>query len=154
MESMNSLAAKNLSFDKKYGLNNSDLEKVNKIIRVIEATRTEDPEPGDIIQCIGPKAEYLNGHLERSISNEYSTICVNPYIPFTSMYKHKNDTFHVSFDSSGGYWLSCTDRNMYEYIGKSLKTFKTWGNYGPCAGGAVHFQAVVNVWKLFKEDIY
>jgi hypothetical protein len=154
MEDMKSLIIKNSSFDEKYGLSKFDLEKVNRIISVIEANRTEDPEPGDIIQCIGPKAKYLNGHLERPITEKYSTICVKPHIPFTSIYEHKNGTFHVYFDSSGGYWVSCTDRKMYEYIGKSLKTFKTWGHRGHCAGGAVEFQAVVNIWKIFKESIY
>ena len=150
MENIQSLLDKNTQFNYTYGILDIDLEKVNYIIHLIETSRTKDPKAGDRIICVGPKKTYNNGHLDKNYKDRFSSICVQPYMSFTSI--HKDNEVH--FNTSGGYWMSCTDRSKYIYQEKQKKLFCTWGNRGACAGGVVKFSAIVNVWKLYKRSIY
>ena len=155
METMNSLLVQNSEFNRKYGLLSQDLEMVNEMIVVIQSTRSSrEPKLGDRIICTGPNKVYKEGHLELPYTEKFSSICTRPYIPFTSIHRNDDGTIDPWFNSSGGYWLNCTDRSKYKYIGTCTKTFQAFGHCGPCGGGAVHFQAEVNVWELFLESIY
>ena len=153
MENMGSLLAQNRAFDHNYGLMPKDLDMVNEMIGVIELTRANDPIAGDRIVCAGPNKTYNFGHLEKLYIDDFSSICTQPYIPFTSIHE-EDGKVSLWFNTSGGYWLNCIDRDMYWRIGTCMKTFCAWGNNGACAGGAVNFQAEVNVWKIFMEGIY
>lgn len=132
----------------------SDLELCNYVGSILESTRSDkEPRPGDIIQCCGPTKSYLFGHMEQPVEVDWGgQICVRPYTPFVSLMGTSKDT--LAFVTSGGYWTSCGEVEMFEYIGKANKLFCIWGNAGWCAGGAVKFKAEVNVWKLFMENIY
>ena len=154
METMQSLLSKNAQYDRKWGMDESDLVKANDLIRVIESTRTKDhPVPGDIIICQGPNKEY-KGHLDKDYTTEYSSICTRAYVPFTGKYI-RNRKEIVKFSTSGGYWMAETELEMYKFEKEGEdKLFCAWGSNGPCANGAVHFTAKVNVWRLFREDIY
>ena len=155
METKESLLAKNKVFDRDHGLRDSDLELCNYLIGVIESTRSDkEPRAGDRIECIGPNAEYLFGHLEQPIKEEYCAICTQPYTSFVGCNSGGEENIFPKFNTSGGYWLSCTDPKMYEYKGKTKKIFKCWGNAGWTAGGAVKFEAEVSLWRLFKKSIY
>lgn len=162
METMASLLAKNGNFNRKYGIMPSDLERCNTLIEFLEGTRSNTkPIPGDRIQCVGPKKSYMEGHFDHELEKEWGgQICVRPSVPFISafMYRPIQDAIDKDvlphFSTSGGYWIGCKEVEMYEYIGKCMKIFCVWGNSGACAGGAVHFEAEVNVWRIFMESIY
>ncbi len=124
-----------------------DFQKANRLQKALE-NRNQVPTPGDIIICKGPTITYKNGHLNTEPEN-YSSICVQPYIPFISC----NKDGEISFSTSGGYWLS-TETEMLVYKGKQEKIFKSWGHCGGCGDGAFNFPATVNVWELFLESIY
>ena len=157
METLYSLIDKNTQFHHKHGLIENDVIRANELINLIEKTRNiKEPKPGDIIICVGPKAEYKRGHLEKEYTTGFADICTEPMLPFVNTSKsEKDDTTIPWFNTSGGYWLSCTDLEQYESVETNRpKLFCTWGNCGPCAGGAFNFTASVNVWRLFKENIY
>ena len=127
----------------------SDVREANELQKMVES-RDEVPTPGDVIICKGPSKVYNSGHLERE-PKEYSSVCTQPYVPF--VFKNIDET-DVYFSTSGGYWFSVPDEKILIYRGKREKIFKTWGHCGPCANGAFHFPAVVNVWEVFLESIY
>lgn len=138
----------------KYQITDDDVNMVNKLIKIIETSRSElRPVPGDIIICKGPEKEYKKGHLDKPIDEDhYSNICVEPYIPFISKY---NQLGHIpTFSTSGGYWLTEDAIEMFTYVGKDMKFFCEFGHNGACSDGAIYFHAEVNVWELFREDIY
>ena len=62
----------------------------------------------------------------------------------------------LAYHKSGGYWFSIPEelQGLVKYIGKDKKTFCAWGHCGACGDGAFQFQAIVNVWEIFLEDIY
>ena len=157
METMETLIAntQNYGHIKKYGISYADVNSINDTIFVLESTRSKDvPIKGDIIQCSAPNdgmIKYPNGHLDRSIETEFASICVQPYAPFVF---HGRTLESLSFSCSGGYWIREQELEMYELQGYKTKTFCQWGECGACAGGAIYFQAIVNVWRLLREDIY
>ncbi|MBU1389368.1 MAG: DUF4121 family protein [Proteobacteria bacterium] len=147
---LKSIAA-NGSFIQIHGIHALDIELANRMHDLIVNTRNpERPTAGDIIICCSERAIYENGHLETDISDDYSSICTEPYTPFV----FEGEKNKPSFSTSGGYWLSETDIEKYEAAGQRKKLFCSWGHSGACASGAIHFEAQVNVWKLFRKDIY
>jgi len=149
MEVPNSFMALNVVYHHNHGITEADVVMANNWIKLIEDSRTDTPQPGDRIICVGPKREYAFGHMEKSMHTEYNTICVQPQTPFVCIVDGK-----LSFDTSGGYWLGGNTIDKYEPCESYLKTFQDWGSVGPCAGGAVRFQAMVNTWKIYSERIY
>jgi len=149
MENLKCCAA-NFSFIHLHGLTDKDVLIANRMYDLILNSRDKArPTPGDIIVCCSDRVTYEYGHLEADIKNEYSSICTQPYTPFVF-----DDVDMPYFSTSGGYWISETDPKMFEYIGERKKMFSTWGHNGACASGAVHFEVLVNAWKLYREDIY
>lgn len=154
METIESLLTNphNHGYTNDHGVIGCDIQKVNRTISLIENSRDEKiPIPGDIIICKGPKNRmYPKGHLELPYTEDIGgAICTQPMIPFVRV----DDFDCLHFGTSGGYWLSCTELDMYVYKGKQTKVFCEWGN-GYTANGAVYFNAFVNVWELFLETIY
>jgi len=154
METMTTLLTQNTIFHSKYGLKPYDLAKVNNIIESIESTRGKVPVAGDRIICKGPKKTYEKGHLELTYTEKFSSICVQPYIPFVFIHRNDDGTIDPWFNTSGGYWISCIEREMYKYVGTCMKTFQTFGHCGPCESGVVKFTAEINKWEIYREDIY
>ncbi len=140
----------NAQFIRYHGVTEKDIEVVNEMHDLIVSSRDKTrPVPGDVIICCSDRIRYENGHLERDISEEYSSICTRPYTPFVFA-----DGAAPYFSTSGGYWLSETNPEKYVPKGQRIKVFCTWGHNGACGSGAVHFKARVNVWELNREDIY
>ena len=140
----------NLSFIRLHGLTDKDVLIANRMHDLILNSRDKTrPTPGDIIVCCSDRAIYEYGHLETDIKNEHPSICTQPYTPFVF-----DDLDMPCFSTSGGYWISETDPEMFKYLGERKKMFCTWGNDGACASGAVHFEVLVNAWKLYRKDIY
>lgn len=160
METLESLKSNYLNYDhiKRHGISPVDVENVNWTIALLEVSRKkETPIKGDIIQCSSPSdgmIHYPNGHLDLSIEAEFASICVKGSPPFVFHNGKEIGSFSFSFSCSGGYWLSEQELEMYEYIGRKRKMFCQWGSCGAAWNGAIYFQAIVNVWRLIREDIY
>jgi hypothetical protein len=150
------------SYHHNHGIEDSDIVKANRLKKLIEESRDRNkPKKGDIIIARGPKRVYNNGHIQEEAINDYSAMCVQPYVPFCSRFHDtETDTDHLGMSTSGGYWfkIPCDDLDeaieMLEYKGTRSKLFKDWGHCGPCGDGAFTFEATVNVWEVFLESIY
>ncbi len=140
----------------RYPVCDKDFDKASYLAHLIEHSRNEErPEPGDVVICRGPKKHYHSGHMERCIE-ELASVCVLPHTPNVGTgYPGSPEEHKIHFSTSGGYWLSCPDEDMFvKQPAKREKTFWTWGHRGWEAGGGVYFKAEVNVWSLFLESIY
>lgn len=150
------------SYRHNHGVMESDVKKANHLAVLIRNTRSsEHPVSGDIMICKGPAKTYKGGHIQSGNMEDYSSICTQPYVPFVcsslySIFRNENEPEEIHFSASGGYWFSIPkqDQNKVRYIGKRKKIFKAWGHCGPCGDGAFYFEAEVNVWEYFSEEIY
>lgn len=134
------LKKENYHFDNEYGVTETDVEKVNKIIDVIENSRsTERVQVGDVVQYTNEYGEYFPHAMITKINDDVE-ICENGSM-HTSIY---DDEFCHS--TSGGSF-SHHEMNGFTYIGKTTRTFWTFGHNGACANGGVYFTATVNLWE-------
>lgn len=132
----------------------ADVEKINTLVRLIEAARQSDPSSpldGDRILCVSPTKGMVsrNGHIQRRNSfSDWMTVCTHPYTPFIDE--------RLSSDASGGYWLSVQEKDLalFTFVGREPKTFCAWGHMGMCRNGAIDFQAEVFVWELTHPSFY
>ena len=118
-----------------------DVGHINNLIGRIENSRCNFPTVGDVVRVTNKWGEYYpHAHIETSSENKLY-ICECPFIPFVYL-----DESHIWTTTSGGPWEYCNANDLV-YVGKELKTFCDWGHCGPCADGAIEFQAEVNVWE-------
>ena len=148
------LIALNTSYHFDHRVTDADLEKINRLVRLIEAARQSEPTyplDGDRIICVSPDKGIVsrNGHIQRRQSFGYwMTICTDPYTPFIDE--------SLESDASGGYWIIVQeqDKASFTFVGKALKTFCAWGHMGMTGNGAIDFQAEVFVWELTHPSFY
>lgn len=122
-----------------YKVDDSDTDKVNRLIALIQKVRDNQEEPiaGDIIEYTSRSGEYYGkAHIQR-IHDDHREICQDPYVPFC--YEMDGSP---CYDTSGGPW-SCPEKTVLEPAGTGSRQFKTWGHAGRCAHGAVHFCSFV-----------
>ena len=77
-----------------------------------------------------------------------TAICTNPMVPFVSI-----DNDKIFCDTSGGYWLAPINPRLKK-VGEISKFFKTWGSFGRCVNGTIHFKVTVPVWEYDSNDVY
>lgn len=114
--------------------------KVNKIIDAIENSRsTERIQVGDVVQYTNEYGEYFPHAM---ITNIYDNteICENGNM-YTNI--HEGEFCH----STSGGSFSHHEMKGFTYIGKTTRTFWTFGHNGACANGGVYFTATVNLWE-------
>lgn len=134
-------------------IHDSDIDMANAYVNIIEQSRTQEkPRVGDIIEYTSKFGDYYgNAHMENvDTENQTVYICERPYVPFVGK---SNDENGIFCSTSGGVWHTVPISEL-TYIGKRKKTFCAWGSCGPCADGAVEFQAEVNVWQYIEKDNY
>src|SRR6266487_274899 len=154
MYTIETLIAFNTSYHHEHRVTQSDLERINTLVHLIEAARQTDPTSpldGDRIICISPERGVVsrNGHIQRRQSFTYwMTICTDPYTPFIDE--------ELESDASGGYWIIVQekDKASFTFVGRELKTFCAWGHMGMTGNGAIDFQAEVFVWELTHPSFY
>jgi hypothetical protein len=144
----------NSSYHLEHRVTEADVERINRLVSLIEAARQSEPTSpldGDRIICVSPERGIVsrNGHIQRRQSFDYwMTICTDPYTPFIdeSLYS----------DASGGYWIIVQekDKASFTFVGKELKTFCAWGHMGMTRNGAIDFQAEVFVWEFTSPSFY
>ena len=130
-----------------YPLTDSDIEKANMYVQMIENTRSKTiPKAGDRIIYTTDFGDYYRyAHIE-SIENGQAYICEQPYAPF--VYKGEEK---IWFSTSGGSW-HYIDIGKLTYVGTEKKTFCAWGSYGVRADGAIEFEANVSLWEYKNEN--
>ena len=134
------LKKENYRFDNVHGITEADVTKVNKIITMIEKLRlTGRVQVGDVVQYTNEYGDYFQHALIDDI-NDDAVICENG-----SMYIdiHEGEFYH---STSGGIF-SLHNINDFTYIGKTTRTFWTFGHNGMCANGGIYFTATVNLWE-------
>jgi hypothetical protein len=148
------LIALNSSYHHDHRVTDADVEKINRLVSLIEATRQGEPEyplDGDRIICVSPEKGVVSrhGHIQKRMSMGYwMTICTDPYTPFIDE--------ELESDASGGYWIVVQEKDIpsFIYVGKELKTFCAWGHMGMTANGAIDFKTEVFVWELTSPSFY
>lgn len=154
MYTRETLIALNPSYHHEHRVTDTDVEKINRLVRLIEAARQGEPSwpiDGDRIICVSPEKGVVSrhGHIQKQQSFGYwMTICTHPFTPFIDV--------SLASDASGGYWIIVkeTDRAAFTFVGKEPKTFCAWGHVGMTRNGAIDFQAQVNVWEFTSPSFY
>ncbi len=141
----------NYLFHNQHGINEKDVEIVNKIVTALEKElKGSTIKPGVKVRCIGKKVTYENGHLEIHRDDGEYEICMHP-----SVYVGLSEDNKPWFLSSGGYYANAGEGKKIKYTGKTeLKDFWTFGHNGACGHGGIRFQAEVAVFKYEDEQIY
>jgi hypothetical protein len=154
MYTKDELIAVNTSYHHDHRVTDADVDKINRLVSLIEAARQGDPIApidGDRIMCVSPEKGVVsrNGHIQRRMSFcDFMTICTQPYTPFIDE--------RLYSDASGGYWITICESDLasFTFVGRELKTFCAWGHMGMTANGAIDFQAEVFVWELTHPSFY
>jgi hypothetical protein len=73
------------------------------------------------------------------------SLCAQPYSPFVTLTDKRPEGY--AFSMSGGPFFKLKTEDL-EHIGKDTRVFTVWGHEGPCANGAIVFEAEVNRWRL------
>lgn len=143
-----SLKEINENYDNHHGVEQSDVDRANQLVEIIENSRNNTlPQVGDIINFTAESGVYYeNAHIQ-SISEEGIYISGVPHIPFVSINEPKNN---ISTSTGGGVWE--TIPTNLKYISKKEKEFCDWGQCRPCKDGAFDFFAEVNVWEYTKGN--
>lgn len=134
------LKKENYHFDYEHGITESDVMKVNKIIDAIENSRsTERIQVGDVVQYTNEYGDYFPHAMITNIYDD-AEICENGNM-YTNI--HEGEFCH----STSGGSFSHHEMKGFTYIGKTTRTFWTFGQNGACANGGVYFTATVNLWE-------
>lgn len=137
------LIKENRGYNNEYGVTESDVNKVNEFLTVIEGRGNDTPQTGDVIQYVNKYGEYFS-----KASIEYTetegryggNVCehAGSYIWL--------DNGKIKLSSSGGAWANI-DLSKLKYVGKANRTFWFFGHCGATANGGVYFTAKVNLWE-------
>lgn len=136
------LILENESYNHQHGVTDSDVTMANIYITAIEKSRSRlnRPVAGDIVMIKGKIA-----HIE-SVDNNAVSVCEFAMTPFISC-KFNDSTARISTNTSGGPWKGIDIGDFLPTDDQRLKRFCFFGSCGMIANGAVHFQALVNVFK-------
>lgn len=116
-------------------INDDDVNTVNTLIKHMERLRaiTGKAVVGDSVRFTNENGTYYHYAMIDKIDNEV-TICESP-----SAFVFCNGNVMLS----GGRFKSVSP-NKLVYIGKTERTFWTFGHCGACAHGAIYFKVFVN----------
>lgn len=138
---LETLKKENGLFDSYYGINKSDVERVNHIIEMIERSRSvESIQAYDVVEYTNEYGEYFPKATVTTKRKEDVELCENAGIHL-SIYDNE-----LCGSASGGAF-SHHKKAEFAYKGTTTKTFWTWGNAGACANGGIYFTATVNLWE-------
>lgn len=126
-----------------YALSDSDVDKANEFVELIESTRSEiKPMPGDVILLTNHYGEYYpHARLEFIGDDRYGgNVCER-----ASTYISKEDDGIVC-NSSGGAWCNVPVSKL-KYVGTTGTRFWFFGHCGACADGGIDIYANVSLWE-------
>ena len=135
------LKKENELFDRCYGINNADVERVNHLIDMIEKSRSvESIQTYDVVEYTNEYGEYFPKATVTMKEEEDIELCENAGI-------HLNIYDDELCGSASGGAFSHHKESEFVYKGTAVKTFWTWGNVGARANGGIYFTATVNLWE-------
>lgn len=135
------LKKENELFNRYYGINNSDVEKVNHLIDMIEKSRSvESIQAYDVVEYTNEYGEYFPKATATMKKEKDIELCENARIHL-SIYDDE-----LCGSASGGSFSHHKELE-FTYKGTAIKTFWTWGNAGARANGGIYFTATVNLWE-------
>ena len=138
---LETLKKENELFDRYYGLDESDVEKVNRIIEMIERSRSIDViQKYDVVEYTNEYGEYFPKATATMKRGGNIELCENAGV-------HLSICDSKLCGSTSGGAFSHHKENEFTYKGTSINTFWTWGNAGACANGGIYFTATVNLWE-------
>lgn len=138
---LETLKKENELFDSYYGLDESDVEKVNRIIEMIERSRSIDViQKYDVVEYTNEYGEYFPKATATMKRGGNIELCENAGV-------HLSICDSKLCGSVSGGAFNHHKENEFAYKGMSSNTFWTWGNAGACANGGIYFTATVNLWE-------
>lgn len=138
---LETLKKENELFGSYYGLDESDVEKVNRIIEMIEKSRSVNViQKYDVVEYTNEYGEYFPKATATMKREENIELCENAGV-------HLNICDNELCGSASGGAFSHHKESEFTYKGTSSNTFWTWGNAGACANGGIYFTATVNLWE-------
>ncbi len=138
---LETLKKENVLFDSYYGLDESDVEKVNRIIEMIERSRSVNViQEYDVVEYTNEYGEYFSKATATMKRGENIELCENAGV-------HLSICDNKLCGSASGGAFSHHEESEFAYKGMSSNTFWTWGNAGACANGGIYFIATVNLWE-------
>lgn len=138
---LETLKKENELFDSYYGLDESDVEKVNRIIEMIEKSRSVNViQKYDVSEYTNEYGEYFPKATATMKRGENIELCENAGV-------HLSICDSKLCGSASGGAFSHHKESEFTYKGTSSNTFWTWGNAGACANGGIYFTATVNLWE-------
>ena len=118
------LKKENELFDRCYGINNADVERVNHLIDMIEKSRSvESIQTFDVVEYTNEYGEYFPKATVTMKEEEDIELCENAGI-------HLNIYDDELCGSASGGAFSHHKESEFVYKGTAVKTFWTWGNVG------------------------
>lgn len=136
-----SLKKENELFDSYYGLDESDVEKVNRIIEMIERSRSVNIiQKYDVVEYTNEYGEYFPKATATMKRGENIELCENAGV-------HLSICDSKLCGSASGGSFSHHKESEFAYKGTTTKTFWIWGSAGACANGGIYFTATVNLWE-------
>ena len=138
---LETLKKENELFDSYYGIDESDVEKVNHIIEMIERSRSVNViQKYDVVEYTNEYGEYFPKATATMKREGNIELCENAGV-------HLNICDNELCGSASGGAFSYHKESEFAYKGTSSNTFWTWGNAGACANGGIYFTATVNAWE-------
>ena len=136
-----------------YELTESDVEKVNTCVELLEKSRTtEKPMRGDIVRYTTENGEYYAHAFIESIQDGQAYIAEHSNVYLQAHEKFENG-FSCQVSAGGAFHYIPVDEMVY--IGTEEKRFWHFGHCGGCADGGIDFYATVNVWECdLNEERY
>ena len=139
------LIRNNPCYHSQHYITQSDVDIANEYMELIQSTRNDKkPTIGDMFQYTNEDGEfYGRAHYESESEND-NRICWGG--SHSHVYKTEQNEIGIGFLSSGGPWGSL-DISKLHYVGKTVRSFWTWGSCGACGNGGLSFDAEVNLWR-------
>ena len=133
-----------------YELTESDVEKVNTCVELLEKSRTtENPMRGDIVRYTTENGEYYAHAFIESIQDGQAYIAENSNV-YLQAHEKFEDGFSCQVSAGGAFHYIPVDHMIY--IGTEEKRFWHFGHCGGCADGGIDFYATVNVWECNMNE--
>lgn len=137
-----------------YELTESDVEKVNTCVELLEKSRTpEKPMPGDIVQYTDEHGNYYSSAFIEKVEDNKAYIAehANSYLDLNE----ESETGISVFVSAGGAFHYIPLEQMIYTDKQTERRFWHFGHCGGCADGGIDFYATVNVWECdLNEERY
>ena len=138
---LETLKKENELFDSYYGINESDVERVNHIIEMIERSRAVNViQKYDVVEYTNEYGEYFPKATATMKRGENIELCENAGV-------HLSICDNKLCGSASGGSFSHHKESEFAYKGTTTKTFWIWGSAGACANGGIYFTATVNLWE-------